>query len=312
MEKFDKYKSKVNWGEGAENLEPIPKIIWSFWDTHSDSELVDLCITQFKKLVPDFELIILNTKNVKNYLPDILPVRKDLPFVNYTDLVRLEILKKNGGIWIDISTILTENLSWVYDLKENLKYDLLGFYSDFCTTDMQNPILESWFLATPKNNKFVSAWHQEFFACYTSPQPYEFFKEIKNNKDEIQNIGDLADYLIIYLAAISVMKKNKDFRISMISANEVGHYFSFRLKSSYQQLADIFLKKASPNHVPTLIKFTGNQRNYLDREIFLGRYHRNAFLFSITGGAFPYHKIVKHEINYIKFILRNLKNKYLK
>lgn len=300
------------WGKGAENQNSIPKIIWSFWDSNTKSDLVELCIANFKRLAPDFEINVLNTKNIKNYIPNISPLRKDLPFAHYTDLARLELLYKYGGIWIDASTLLTENLDWVYHLKNDFKYDLLGFYSDFCTTDIQNPILETWFLAVPKNNKFISKWRDEFFMCYTSEEPSSFFKEIKENKNDLQNIGDMADYLTPYLAAISVKKKNKDFRIFMISANEVGHYFSFGSKSNYNQLADIFLKKQRPQYIPKLIKFTGKQRTYIDQQISLGRYNLNSFLISLTNSKYFYKKYFNHKLNYITFIFNNLKNKYTK
>lgn len=64
--------------------------------------------------------------------------------------------------------LFTQNLDWIYEIKEKDKLGMVGFYSDFFTSDWVFPLLESWFIATTANNKFISNWADEFERCYIS------------------------------------------------------------------------------------------------------------------------------------------------
>lgn len=50
-----------------------------------------------------------------------------LTYQQQSDIVRLCLLDEYGGIWIDITSILTEDLSWVID-KFDKGYKQVGFY----------------------------------------------------------------------------------------------------------------------------------------------------------------------------------------
>ena len=306
---------KIFWGEGAENHEPIPKIAWLYWDGKIVSPLVKLCIQNMQTYLPDFKIRILNKNTLKDFLPDAyLEMRNDLPLANFTDLVRLNLLEEYGGIWLDASIMLTENLDWAFLLKSTYNADLVGFYSDLITADFNNPILETWFLAAPKKSKIIVDWHAEFRKCYYSPNPHVFYLDIKNDPAKRQNlIADwLFDYLIAYQSAINVMHSSKDYRILMISANDMAHFYNFNLKINGKNLTHYFLKEKTPKHYPKIIKFEKNGRYTIDTDINLGRYNKNSYLFSISKEPnFIFNK-VKRRCNYIQFICNNLIRKYLK
>ena len=149
------------WGKGDKNNQKIPKIIWIYWDPLVASPLVEICINKIKLLHRDYEVNILNKTNLKDYLPEIVPQRRDLPFANYSDIIRLELLYTYGGIWIDASTLITEKIDWI--LENNYQdVDVIGFYADFVTKNKSFPILETWFIATSKQNKFIQSWLYEY------------------------------------------------------------------------------------------------------------------------------------------------------
>ncbi len=308
-----KYK-EILWGEGPQNSEPIPKIIWSFWDYPTESPLVNACVRNLKRYLPDFEVHVLNRESVKKFLPDIeMTVREDISFVNFTDLTRLTILDTFGGFWIDASIMLTENLDWLYHSKSQTNADLIGFYSDHITNDFEYPILETWFIATPKNGKMIHDWHREFRQCYYSPDPHNFYPEIKHNPARRQNIKEdwLLDYLIAYQAAMTVMRRSKDYRILMISASDMAHFYNFNLKLKGKQLSTYFLKGEVPQHYPKMIKFEKNGRNIIDEDITYGRYHRKSFLFSIAREQNYYLQKLKRKKTYAIFIARNLIKRFM-
>lgn len=306
-----KYR-EILWGTGAGTSEPIPKIIWSFWDYPTESALVNACVRNLKKYLPDFEIHILNRELVKNFLPEEeIQIREDISFVNYTDLVRLNILDVYGGFWMDASIMITESLDWIFALKSEYNTDLIGFYSDLVTNDFEYPILETWFLATPKNGKMIHDWHIEFRKCYYSPDPHNFYPEIKNNPARRQNITEdwLLDYLIAYQAAMTVMRRSKDYKIMMISGNDMAHFYNFDLKIKGKELSNLFLNNKSPEHYPKMIKFEKNGRNAMDTAIEHGKYAKNSFLFSISDEPYYYFNKIKRRKDYAFFIFTNLAKK---
>lgn len=114
----------VNWVEINEsnkkhyNNYVIPKLIWIYWDSETLPEIVRMCIEQVKKLCSDYEVMVLNENNVHNYIT--LPeVNGSLPKSNVADIIRLLLLKKYGGVWMDASIFLTEGLEWITSRMQN-------------------------------------------------------------------------------------------------------------------------------------------------------------------------------------------------
>ncbi len=306
-----KYK-EILWGNGPQNSEPIPKIIWSFWDYPTESPLVNACVRNLKKYLPDFEIHILNRASVKKFLPDIeMTIREDISFVNFTDLTRLTILDTFGGFWIDASIMLTENLDWIFSLKSELHVDLIGFYSHKDTNDFEYPILETWFIATPKGGKMIHSWHAEFRKCYYSPDPHNFYPEIKNDPAKRQKITQdwLLDYLIAYQSAMIVMRRSRDYRILMISASDMAHFYNFTLKLKGRDLCSAFLQKKAPEFYPKMIKFEKNGRNIMDLDISHGKYKKTSFLYSISEDPKYYFNKMAGRKKYAFFIFKNISGK---
>ena len=90
---------------------PIPKIIWTYWN--SDDVLPDFierCIQTWRDKNPDYEIIVLNDSKLSDYLSSD-EVRKIKGWKyndcvqKHSDLVRLFILSKYGGIWLDASIV---------------------------------------------------------------------------------------------------------------------------------------------------------------------------------------------------------------
>lgn len=300
MNKPSKY---IVWGEGSDNLNEIPQKIWLYWDGNSD--LVNICIKNIEHYLPDFEINILNQNNLKIYLPEILEKRKELPLANYTDLIRLELLYKYGGIWMDASILLTENLDWLFKLKKEHHTDLIGFYSDYCTTNYDYPILENWFLASSKKNNFINDWLLEYKKCYSSKSPKNYYNELKENKDYIQNILSFADYLLPYLSAIKIMRDKQNYKLVMLSANETGHRYNFGSNLNYQEFIDLFLKNPTPSSYPMLIKFEKSGRNLLDEKLKIGKFNHHSFLMTLSQKESISEKINRN-FNYLKFVSKNI------
>lgn len=87
------------------------KIIYTFWEpTEKIPGYLSLCIKTWKKYLPEYKVIILDYKKSKYYLGDKLfnsIVSKNMSIMVQTDAIRVAILNKFGGIWMDSDNIVT-------------------------------------------------------------------------------------------------------------------------------------------------------------------------------------------------------------
>ncbi|MGV0939605.1 capsular polysaccharide synthesis protein [Empedobacter sp. ULE_I140] len=299
----------IKWGHIDEIKKNIPKIVWIYWNGLS-SETVDICLKTIKSKLKGYEINVLNDNNLKYYLENLPQRRDDFPIANYSDLIRLALLKQYGGVWIDASTYITDNFDWLELLQENHKAELIGFYSDISTSNLKYPILENYFLATTKSSLFINRWYEDYLKCYTSPNPVNYFNEIKDNLDFMQNIGKAKDYLLPYLSAIKLMRESQDYRLLMMSANDMPHFYYFGRKMDYKKFVSTILLENS-NPYPKIIKFTGFIRRNLDNNIRLGKFSKRSVFFSNEKYSYYLKYKLKGLLNYMFFIKNNLIKKYL-
>lgn len=260
----------------------VPKIIWMYWDGNKGNALVDLCISNTKTICNDFDVRVLNNQTVSAYIE--LPVfNEELPIAVKADYIRLALLKKYGGIWMDASIFLTENLNWVL---EKISYNsTFVFYSDHCTTDYTNPIVENWFIAATKDNEFIDDWFAEFEKCILDSNPTQYYKDYAQDQDIIQNIPN-TDYLMCYIAA-AIIRKRKSYNVVSLNSGSQGHYYNYVLYSNGFFIAKKLLSANKENvFIPRLVKFTSETRSVVEKDILLKKYNPESLLgIGIKGQA---------------------------
>ncbi|EMQ3504535.1 hypothetical protein WE668_005156, partial [Escherichia coli H23] len=240
----------------------IPKIIWIYWHDEQIPLLIEACIKRLKDLNPNYQLNVLNKFTIHEYLPESLMWRQDLSVQIRSDLIRLGLLYKFGGVWIDASVMFFEDLSWLERLSAENKYDLIGFYRGRLSIDCYNPIVESWMLGAPKYNKFIKRWYDNFY-----PVSYlgldEYFNTIKKRSDYKiikQNIN-IPKYLSVYLAQQISSREMRDYCAYLRKVEDSAYLY----QESYPQrdcvLSEVWCKRRKPQKIPPLIKLTSQNRN---------------------------------------------------
>lgn len=185
----------------------IPKTIWTYWDSDELPEFVSKCIDKWRRLHPDWSIVVLNPKNLKDYLPetDIFKLKFADTKPRQSDFVRLHILAKYGGVWADASVVPTQSWDWVIDEQKNKGADFIGYYRKGVTTKSEYPVIESWFFACPKGSNFVSKMRDEMMTMNSLEKEADYKEHVKARGVDIQNIPQ-PDYLNIYLSAQAVMQ----------------------------------------------------------------------------------------------------------
>jgi hypothetical protein len=143
-------------------VELPPKKIWTFWDSEKLPLVVQKCIDTWRKHNPDYEITVINKNNISNYTDaNILGMKHMESPPRLSDMVRLHVLDKHGGFWMDATIICHKSLEWIREKN----VDFFGYYLDGFTLPEfveTSPVIESWFFACVPNSSLVNDWKNEF------------------------------------------------------------------------------------------------------------------------------------------------------
>lgn len=157
-------------------------VLW--WDGLEQAPtIVRSCFASVKQWHPDCNVVLVDKNNYRQYT-DIDPViidafEKDKVSVQtFSDILRFNLLKNNGGVWVDATIFFTSECNLLKDL-ENKPFTSLAFStsSDFLQYE---GIVCSWsgfFIASRKNSVFVRAVDdvfRQYFLKYHTYSTYFF------------------------------------------------------------------------------------------------------------------------------------------
>ena len=263
-----------------------PKIIWIYWDSPDDiPEIVKLSVDRVKSFCPDYEIKFLDMLSVNEYIT--LPnIPTSLPLAIKADYIRLMLLERYGGVWMDSSILLNEDLGWIS--KKICNHDAFVFYSDECTINSEEPITENWFIISPKDSPFIKSWAKEFSLCIFSEDPINYYSSIKNDKEYVQNLTK-PDYLLCYISAIKVLKESR-FKVLYASSASVGHYFNYKYHFNGNCVAaELTGINESKIAKVKLIKLTSGSRNAVQEILSKRKVKKGSYLYNaIKDNFFKY------------------------
>jgi hypothetical protein len=106
--------------------------LFSYWEliggAQSPPHYIDLCFdTMRKNGAKHFNFVLLNEKNIFEYLPDLRQDINDLPIALKTDYIRIALLYRYGGIWMDADTIMVTDLADIAEMLKESRTDYVGF-----------------------------------------------------------------------------------------------------------------------------------------------------------------------------------------
>lgn len=150
-------------------LLPVPKIIWSFWKTLPGSPkvlqlFVDACLASWKALNPEYEIRVLDDETVHEFLTaEDLPQTFDFLTIQHkSDAIRLALLLKYGGVWLDTTTLMTHSLESLLgtDLAVRTFFSLPPIWEDQTLRANDTRVswkdhAYNWFLESPPGDLFM-------------------------------------------------------------------------------------------------------------------------------------------------------------
>ena len=256
----------------------IPKIIWSFWGSRKYPETVKRCIESWRWYNPGYKINVITPRTIRRFFHEknILKLRHAKEsLARLSDFVRLNVLYKHGGIWIDASTLCTEPFDdWYKRIGVKSGTEFVGYYNSMFTSRRRYPVIESWFFACAKRSPFVRRWRDEFMRIND-------FEEVDDYLDEVEKIisfqnipkYDDPNYLAIHVAAQVVLQWERYPTRNMIILRAESGPLKYLLSdpdlTDTQKVRRIC--KENKMWSRPIIKFIGSTRAVLERNKSLRR-----------------------------------------
>jgi hypothetical protein len=200
------------------NKYKLPKTIWVFWDNPELPNNISLIINNNKqKLGNEWTINVLNDTNINNYLDtSIFPKNyNNLEIQFKSDFLRLKLLHKYGGIWMDASIIINskDELENIFTKTIDNNIELTAFtLFDKEDSYKYHQYIENWFLIAPKNSNIISLWLEEFEnAINMGFNDYKTYIKDKLNVKLFYKIENSNCYLTMHTALQVVLQNKIDY-----------------------------------------------------------------------------------------------------
>lgn len=262
-------------GQAVPNPHAIPPIVWTYWTGAEPPLVVQRCIAQWRALNPGFSVRVLDDRSMGAYVGELPPGLAAQSPTRRADWLRLELLRRHGGIWLDASSILTQPLDWVLALQQASHSDFIGYYLDLYTSDPKHPVVENWFMAAPPGSPFITDLQREFTTEVVPRSGEDYVAHLQSlglYASLLQKI-DMPAYLSMHLALQRVLQAGVSYRLHLARAED-GPYFYHALgqwRRTPLKLRLMFSRIRGA--LPPLIKLRSPDRkrldDYLSRGFFL-------------------------------------------
>lgn len=179
----------------------IPRVVWTFWlqGWSAAPRLVRACLESWRRHNPGWDVRALSRSgaaahiDVEEAVPSIRG--KQLPPMEYSECLRVSLLARFGGVWVDATVFCTQPLDvWLPG------HSSTGFFA----FERPGPdrLLSSWFLAASPGSYVVESWrravsdywtthsrrHTYFWFHYLFGELYERDAEIRRTWDATPTI----------------------------------------------------------------------------------------------------------------------------
>ena len=212
-------------------------IIWSYWEG-DPIPLLQKCYDSWVKAYPTWQINMLNKYTIQDYMSgnhdNLTPTFK-------SDIIRLYLLHKYGGMWLDATIIVNKPFTdGVVDLTQ-----YYGFH-------YHKKYIESWALYSPTpGNENIRKWY-DLLVGISLKYPKYNTHPIYSSGVTLLTKPSKTPYFMIYDAYIYLLKQDPTFKGAVTLDNSMWGFYLFS-----------FLKKRH------LIKYTKTCRKIYDNILYI-------------------------------------------
>lgn len=156
-EGYSEFKHKYgSWIKEKERIAPCREhssYVWVSWlqGYEAAPELVRACIDSTRQYSEGLDFVLITLDNYRRYveIPDYIISKFEQGIISWTffsDILRLSLLEKYGGLWVDATVFCLGDFRWIYE-----KSDFFAFR----VNDGGAIIADSWFLYSVKGHILI-------------------------------------------------------------------------------------------------------------------------------------------------------------
>jgi hypothetical protein len=148
------------------DFQTLPKIIWIYWDQGEEDApfLVKHCISSWRIHNPEWEVRVIDKALLRDTIDlEGLDLRPDITLQALSDVIRVKILLKHGGVWADATLYCVQPLdTW---LPEHFVDNFFAFASE-----RNDRLMTTWFLAGSDKSSILSHWAEDMIELWKKHQ----------------------------------------------------------------------------------------------------------------------------------------------
>jgi hypothetical protein len=137
----------------------LPKVIWQYWDKELPP-MIQMIKDNNQKKLQGWTIHYLNENTVATYIPpfEFPPGYSKLGEAHKADWLRLYLLKKYGGVWMDASIIINDP-----NAIDRLHTQSIQQESELTLFQFKTPLnVENWFIMAPEKSRMIETWFTEY------------------------------------------------------------------------------------------------------------------------------------------------------
>ena len=203
-----KYKKFINSYNCKNEKQSREKIVWLCWfqGIEKAPEIVKKCYESVTKNLVDYKIVVLTDDNIRQYVdfPEYVwskYTKGVITKTHFSDILRLELLSKYGGIWVDATVFISDNNIPKYMTDS----DLFLFQCLKPGLDGHATVISSWYISSCKHNPILEL---------TRDLLYEYWK--CNNR--------LCDYFLLHdFMQLAIEKYPEEWKKVVPYSNAMPH-----------------------------------------------------------------------------------------
>jgi Capsular polysaccharide synthesis protein len=247
----------------------IPKIIWTYWQSNPPPPFIQACLGNWRRFAPDHQVRLLDRSNVSQWLPELRADFDEMPAYRQADWLRIQLLARHGGIWMDASMLLSRDLAWLHETRQRRAADYVGFYIDRYTTRPELPIVENWLMASVPGGPFVTALAAAFDRALDEGAE-ALLQRLRNEGRHARVVQALTEdfqrYLLMHVAASEMLDREPQAARLVLLRAEDGPFawhagVGWRKRHLFARLALV----PCPRVLPAVLKLRGGDRAVVER-----------------------------------------------
>lgn len=247
----------------------IPKIIWTYWQSAPAPAFIQACLDNWRQFAPDHQVRLLDRDSIGSWLPALRPDFDTLPAYRQADWLRVHLLARHGGIWMDASMLLSRDLGWLQETQRRRAADYVGFYIDRYTTRPSLPILENWMMASVPGGAFTTALAAAFDRALDEGAEalLQRLRAEDRHARVVQGLTeDFQRYLLMHVAASDLLDRQPQLARLVLLRAEDGPFawhaaVGWRKRHLFARLA----LAPCPRMLPAVLKLRGGDRAVVER-----------------------------------------------